>query len=251
MSFKDQWCPRCSSYAEFYPSVKAMCKACFSTYVTRRKKEEIDNSGERKVEHKPKIKRPPPAIPDLIPKTQKAKENLAEKIGLPVEALTPYDVSTLPRGTELLAPLPPDVIIPPPSRMLKYSQACAKMIDEATDGGRKIIEFWLRMLYDESGNVPLKTKHAVAQELANRMWGKVPTELIAEVTAINKDVQSRVGGLTDAELAELDNKKDFGKYATIEVVAREIKEKSRNFDTERLTIPESTGSSPAPDSSTE
>lgn len=136
--------------------------------------------------------------------------------GLPISSLAPFEAMGGASSTAL-APLPEGVEIAPAPFGLKHLQALASMVRQGTDGGRRIVEFWVRVMLDE--NAPLRFRHAAAIELANRGFGKPPQEVMSEINVTHQVIHTRLAGLSDAELLELDKPADVSRYLTIEVEA--------------------------------
>lgn len=229
---KPEYCPKCKEgplnpLRDYYEWVSSMCKQCFKDYQSNRMRQSRSGVSSKA---KPR-KHPVEFLPPGMTKAQYVKALFKDPANIPgqmqkalvnPESCTAVDVGN-GRG-QYLAKLPGYVSIPEPDDLKvsrgNYALMIADMVQHGTNGGKKIIEFWLRVLYDE--NVPLKYRFAVSQELANRLFGKAPQEIKADISVTHREIRQRIGGLSDSELAELDSPADLEKYITVEVVSKAI-----------------------------
>lgn len=119
---------------------------------------------------------------------------------------------------KVLADLPPEMAMKAyeiPAGMKKPGARLAKIIQGMTSEGWQMVEFWLRILSDE--NQELSIRMQAAKELADRGFGKPPQEIQQEITATHHVISQRLGGLSDEDLAALDNPADLSKYEVIDV----------------------------------
>lgn len=96
--------------------------------------------------------------------------------------------------------------------------AFAKMIRMATKDGREMLKLWLRLMMDENQDLSLRMQ--AANQLADRGFGRAPLEVQHNVDVRHHFIASRLAGLSDEELAELDDPMDLSKY--IDVTAEEV-----------------------------
>lgn len=218
---------------DYYPSVPAWCRLCFLDYQTGRSQGKSLSPAPAK--SKKKLVRPDgnarvSAGVEFVPPTMSKKEYMKSLINTPI-AIPEHMQQALVKGRKRMGPQEPTSLASLPQYIrlhadpgASYALEIASMIKSGTENGKSIIEFWLRVLYDE--NVPLKYRFAVSQELANRLFGKPPQEITGSVDVTHKAINARVGGLSDAELAELGSPADLEKYITVEVVGKAIAEKA-------------------------
>jgi len=103
---------------------------------------------------------------------------------------------------------------------LAPGMAFAKMIRLATKDGRDMLKLWLRLMMDENQDLSLRLQ--AANQLADRGFGKAPVEVQHNVDVRHHFISTRLAGLSDEELAELDNPLDLVKY--VDVTAEEVDE---------------------------
>jgi hypothetical protein len=103
---------------------------------------------------------------------------------------------------------------------LAPGMAFAKMIRLATKDGRDMLKLWLRLMMDENQDLSLRMQ--AANQLADRGFGKAPVEVQHNVDVRHHFISTRLAGLSDEELAELDNPIDLVKY--VDVTAEEVDE---------------------------
>lgn len=117
---------------------------------------------------------------------------------------------------KILADLPADVRIDPLAvdfAIMKPGLGLAKMIQMATNSGQRVLELWMRVLMDE--NQDLGVRLQAAEQLANRGFGRPPQEVIQDISVTHKFIASRLGGLSDEELAALDSPADLDRYKVV------------------------------------
>jgi len=118
---------------------------------------------------------------------------------------------------KILGDLPLDVRIDPTAvdfASMKPGMGLAKMIQMATGNGQRVLELWMRILLDE--NQDLGVRLQAAEQLANRGFGRPPTEVIQDISVTHKFIQARLGGLSDEELAALDSPADLARYTVVD-----------------------------------
>lgn len=118
---------------------------------------------------------------------------------------------------KILADLPGEVRIDPMAidfASMKPGMGLAKMIQMATGNGQRVLELWMRVLMDE--NQDLGVRLQAAEQLANRGFGRPPTEIIQDISVTHKFIQARLGGLSDDELAALDSPADLARYTVVD-----------------------------------
>lgn len=118
---------------------------------------------------------------------------------------------------KILGDLPEDVRIDPLAvdfAGMKPGMGLAKMIQMATGNGQRVLELWMRILLDE--NQDLGVRLQAAEQLANRGFGRPPTEVIQDISVTHKFIQARLGGLSDDELAALDSPADLARYTVVD-----------------------------------
>ena len=103
---------------------------------------------------------------------------------------------------------------------LAPGMAFAKMIRLATKDGRDMLKLWLRLMMDENQDLSLRLQ--AANQLADRGFGKAPVEVQHNVDVRHHFISTRLAGLSDEELAELDNPLDLVKY--VDVTIEEVDE---------------------------
>jgi hypothetical protein len=103
---------------------------------------------------------------------------------------------------------------------LAPGMAFAKMIRLATKDGRDMLKLWLRLMMDENQDLSLRLQ--AANQLADRGFGKAPVEVQHNVDVRHHFISTRLAGLSDEELAELDNPLDLVKY--VDVTVEEVDE---------------------------
>ena len=91
--------------------------------------------------------------------------------------------------------------------------AFAKMIRLATKDGREMLKLWMRLLMDENQDLNLRMQ--AANQLADRGFGKAPVEVQHNVDVRHHFITSRLSGLSDEELAELDDPTDLSRYIDV------------------------------------
>ncbi len=91
--------------------------------------------------------------------------------------------------------------------------AFAKMIRLATKDGREMLKLWMRLLMDENQDLNLRLQ--AANQLADRGFGKAPVEVQHNVDVRHHFISTRLSGLSDEELAELDDPTDLSKYIDV------------------------------------
>jgi len=118
----------------------------------------------------------------------------------------------------VLADLPPEMTMKMhevPANMKKPGVRLAKIIQGMTGEGWQMVEFWLRILNDENQELPIRMQ--AAKELADRGFGRPPQEIQQEITSTHTIIAQRLTGLSDDDLAALDNPADLAKYEVIDV----------------------------------
>jgi hypothetical protein len=91
--------------------------------------------------------------------------------------------------------------------------AFAKMIRLATKDGREMLKLWMRLLMDENQDLNLRLQ--AANQLADRGFGRAPLEVQHNVDVRHHFIATRLAGLSDEELAELDDPTDLSKYIDV------------------------------------
>ena len=91
--------------------------------------------------------------------------------------------------------------------------AFAKMIRLATKDGREMLKLWMRLLMDENQDLNLRLQ--AANQLADRGFGKAPVEVQHNVDVRHHFISTRLSGLSDEELAELDDPADLSRYIDV------------------------------------
>lgn len=118
---------------------------------------------------------------------------------------------------KILGDLPEGVRIDPTAidfAIMKPGMGLAKMVQMATNNGQRVLELWMRVLLDE--NQDLGVRLQAAEQLANRGFGRPPTEVVQDISVTHKFIQSRLGGLSDDELAALDSPADLARYTVVD-----------------------------------
>lgn len=132
-----------------------------------------------------------------------------------INQMTPQEQVAVRR---VLADLPPEMAMKAyeiPTGMRKPGARIAKIIQGMTGEGWQMVEFWLRILNDE--NQELSIRMQAAKELADRGFGRPPQEIQQEITSTHTIIAQRLTGLSDDDLAALDNPADLAKYEVIDV----------------------------------
>lgn len=132
-----------------------------------------------------------------------------------IDKLEPQEQVALRR---VLAELPPEMAMKAyeiPANLKKPGMRLAKIIQGMTGEGWQMVEFWLRILNDENQELPVRMQ--AAKELADRGFGRPPQEIQQEITSTHTIIAQRLTGLSDEDLAALDNPADLSKYEVIDV----------------------------------
>jgi hypothetical protein len=132
-----------------------------------------------------------------------------------IDKMSPQEQNAVRR---VLAELPPEMAMKAyeiPAGMRKPGARLAKIIQGMTGEGWQMVEFWLRILNDE--NQELQIRMQAAKELADRGFGRPPQEIQQEITSTHTIIAQRLTGLSDDDLAALDNPADLAKYEVIDV----------------------------------
>jgi len=132
-----------------------------------------------------------------------------------INQMSPQEQQAIRR---VLADLPPEMAMKAyeiPAGMRKPGARLAKIIQGMTGEGWQMVEFWLRILNDENQELPIRMQ--AAKELADRGFGRPPQEIQQEITSTHTIIAQRLTGLSDDDLAALDNPADLAKYEVIDV----------------------------------
>ena len=132
-----------------------------------------------------------------------------------IDKMTPQEQVAV---RKVLADLPPEMAMKAyeiPAGMRKPGARLAKIIQGVTSEGWQMVEFWLRILADENQDLAIRMQ--AAKELADRGFGRPPQEIQQEITSTHTIIAQRLTGLSDDDLAALDNPADLAKYEVIDV----------------------------------